>query len=165
MLRFLRRARESRKVNAKNSGGTSPWSAVWSFTTARSSSGRGGAAANSITLDPLSPSRSDADGADLKNSAGTEPVAFSLSQNYPNPFNPSTTIRFTLPHSAVVSLRIYDILGREVSLLLNRAFMSPGVHETTFDASELSSGMYFYRLNAELAGDRWGSVRQMFLVK
>jgi hypothetical protein len=76
------------------------------------------------------------------------PTAFSLAQNYPNPFNPSTTIKFELPKSSVVRLSVYDMLGREVSVLVNET-RDAGVHEVRFDASGLSSGVCLYRLQAE----------------
>jgi glucuronoarabinoxylan endo-1,4-beta-xylanase len=75
------------------------------------------------------------------------PVGFSLVQNYPNPFNPSTNIRIELPQASQVSLRVYDMLGREVSELVNER-RDAGVHEVKFDGSELSSGVYLYRLQA-----------------
>lgn len=75
------------------------------------------------------------------------PERFSLSQNYPNPFNPATKIRFNISNSANVKLQIFDILGKEVKMLINSAF-PPGVYETDFDASTLPSGVYFYRLTA-----------------
>jgi hypothetical protein len=74
-------------------------------------------------------------------------TASALSQNYPNPFNPSTTIKFELPKSTMVRLSVYDMLGREVSVLVNER-REAGVHEVKFDASGLSSGVYFYRLTA-----------------
>ncbi len=74
-------------------------------------------------------------------------VQFQLEQNYPNPFNPSTTITFELPKTSQVTLTVYDILGREVSVLVNER-KSAGVHDVKFDASGLSSGVYFYRLQA-----------------
>lgn len=70
---------------------------------------------------------------------------FALQQNYPNPFNPSTRISFYLEESAETSLRIYDVLGNEVAVLVNGQ-MEKGYHEAEFDASKLSSGMYVYRL-------------------
>jgi hypothetical protein len=76
------------------------------------------------------------------------PHQYSLSQNYPNPLNPSTTIKFELPKASLVSLTVYDILGRVVSVLVNEG-RGAGVHEVKFDGSSLASGVYFYRLQAE----------------
>ncbi len=75
------------------------------------------------------------------------PSGFSLSQNYPNPFNPTTTIRFAVPSSGLVSLNVYDVLGRLVRTLVNER-KSSGTYEVMFDASGLSSGVYFYRITA-----------------
>ena len=75
------------------------------------------------------------------------PQESSLSQNYPNPFNPSTTIKYALPSATMARLSVYDMLGREVSVLVNEG-REAGVHEVRFDASGLSSGVYFYRLQA-----------------
>jgi hypothetical protein len=68
-----------------------------------------------------------------------------LSQNYPNPFNPSTQISFTLQASSFTRLSVYDLLGREVAVLIDGP-MSAGSHSVNFDASELTSGMYLYRI-------------------
>mgnify|MGYP000856634798 CR=1 FL=1 len=65
--------------------------------------------------------------------------------NYPNPFNPVTKIDFVLQKAGFVSLKVYDFIGREISELVSKE-MNPGVHTVTFDASGLSSGVYFYRL-------------------
>ncbi len=73
------------------------------------------------------------------------PTSFALEQNYPNPFNPSTTIRYQLPRTSEVRLSVYDMLGREVSRLLDTR-VEAGVHEATFYATGLSSGVYFYTL-------------------
>ena len=68
-----------------------------------------------------------------------------LSQNYPNPFNPVTTISYSINKSSHVTIRVYDIIGKEISILVNE-FKSPGVHKINFDGSRLSSGIYFYTL-------------------
>jgi hypothetical protein len=72
---------------------------------------------------------------------------FVLEQNYPNPFNPSTTIKFELPRASHVNLTVYDVLGRELSRLVNER-MDAGYHDVKFDGSALASGVYFYRLQA-----------------
>jgi len=76
------------------------------------------------------------------------PEKFALYQNYPNPFNPSTTIKFDVPFSALVNLSIYNSIGEKVVTILNEQ-MESGVYSTIFDASNLSSGIYFYRLTAD----------------
>jgi len=76
------------------------------------------------------------------------PGSFTIEQNYPNPFNPTTTIKYELPKAAHVILTVFDILGREVSVLVNDR-RSAGVYEIKFDGSNLASGVYFYRLQAE----------------
>lgn len=77
---------------------------------------------------------------------GGIPTALQLFQNYPNPFNPSTTIRFQLPKGARVSLEIFNVLGQQIALLVDRK-MDPGYHQVQWDAA-VSSGIYFYRLQA-----------------
>jgi hypothetical protein len=76
------------------------------------------------------------------------PVTFALGQNYPNPFNPTTTIRFDIPASGFVSLKVYDLLGREIHTLVD-GFLNAGAHVTTLDARNLSSGVYLYVLRSE----------------
>jgi len=75
------------------------------------------------------------------------PTIIRLEQNYPNPFNPITTIQFSIPNPAFVTLKVYDLLGREVCVLVNEK-KAPGSYEVTFDGTGLSSGVYFYRLQA-----------------
>ncbi|WP_157464725.1 BspA family leucine-rich repeat surface protein [Balneola vulgaris] len=74
------------------------------------------------------------------------PTEFDLMQNYPNPFNPSTVIRFGVPQAGEVRLEVFDLLGRKVATLLNNERRSAGWHQVTFDASNLSSGIYIYRI-------------------
>jgi hypothetical protein len=78
---------------------------------------------------------------------GNIPPAYALFQNFPNPFNPATVIRFQIPAASDVRLSVFDVLGREVSVLVNER-RGAGVHEVRFDGSNLASGMYFYRLQA-----------------
>ena len=75
------------------------------------------------------------------------PTEFRLEQNYPNPFNPSTTIQFSLPKTSNVTIRIYDILGREVATLLDEEYQ-PGQYKIIFEAGQLASGLYMYRIQA-----------------
>ncbi len=75
------------------------------------------------------------------------PKEFSLGQNYPNPFNPSTNIQFALPEQAEVTLKVYNLLGREISTLVSGR-MNAGNHKIEFNASGLSTGLYFYRIQA-----------------
>ncbi len=96
---------------------------------------------------------------DIENDVVT-PRDFALDQNYPNPFNPNTIIRFSLQSSHVTRLTVYDILGREVAVLINQP-MPAGTHQVTFDASGLSSGMYVYRLTS---GGQ-SITRRMMLIK
>jgi len=77
----------------------------------------------------------------------TVPGHFILYQNYPNPFNPSTTIEFDVPKAGHVTLKVYDLLGREVATLVNEQ-LSPGIHERRFEPEDLTSGVYFYTLKS-----------------
>ena len=77
---------------------------------------------------------------------GNIPDGFKLFQNYPNPFNPSTKISFSIPSSGLISVKVYDILGNEVAILLSEE-KSAGNYEVSFNATSLSSGTYFYQLN------------------
>jgi hypothetical protein len=88
------------------------------------------------------------------------PATFALDQNYPNPFNPSTTIRYDLPRTAIVSLRVYDVLGREVAVLVNEV-KEAGRYNAKFDARNMASGFYVYRLQA----GNFNQTRKMLVVK
>jgi hypothetical protein len=108
--------------------------------------------ANYTTWSQLSTSISD--------EANTRPTGFELNQNYPNPFNPVTVIGYQLPVSIEVTIKVFDLLGREVATLVDGR-QSAGVHRAEFDASHLASGVYIYRITA---GDFVQS-RQMVVVK
>ncbi|MCB0262916.1 MAG: T9SS type A sorting domain-containing protein [Calditrichaeota bacterium] len=86
--------------------------------------------------------------------------AFSLEQNYPNPFNPETRIRYSVPKSANVTLSVYNLVGQKVAVLVNETQAS-GTYEISFDASHLSSGVYFYQLQA----GEFSNVRKMLLTR
>jgi photosystem II stability/assembly factor-like uncharacterized protein len=89
------------------------------------------------------------------------PKVFALSQNYPNPFNPSTTIEFTLAEDSHVSLKVFDMMGREVATLINQDLRAGEPHGAIFNASRLASGMYFYRLETEKSS----LVKKLMLLK
>ena len=94
------------------------------------------------------------------------PESFELHQNYPNPFNPSTTITYSIPVSSTgagsdnVTLKVYDVSGKEVATLVDEK-KAPGVYEVAFNAGGLSSGVYFYRLQA----GSYQAMRKMMLIK
>ena len=88
------------------------------------------------------------------------PTAFRLFQNYPNPFNPNTTIRYEIPDQGIVTLKLYDVLGREVSTLVNQN-KSPGNYEIKFNGTSFSSGVYLYVLQV----GRFVDIKKMLLMK
>lgn len=88
-------------------------------------------------------------------------LEYRLSQNYPNPFNPATNIEFRLGNSSQVTLKVYDVLGREVATLIDSEMYNKGTHQAKFDASALASGIYLYRLEA----GRFIQSRKMMLIK
>ena len=81
--------------------------------------------------------------------ANSLPTNFSLTQNYPNPFNPTTTIKFTVPEKSELSISVFDITGKLVSKLIDNAEFSAGEYKVTFDASNLASGTYIYRMQTK----------------
>ncbi len=92
------------------------------------------------------------------------PTKYDLSQNYPNPFNPSTKINYDIPFDGKVSLTIFDMSGKEIASLVNEV-KTAGYYSINFNASSLSSGTYFYRINAEGNGQSFVSTKKMMLVK
>jgi hypothetical protein len=96
----------------------------------------------------------------IKPIGSSVPVKYDLSQNYPNPFNPSTRIKFALPKNEFVNMKIYDILGKEVASIINEN-LTAGFYEVEFNANNLASGMYFYRLETPSYKD----IKKMMLIK
>jgi hypothetical protein len=88
------------------------------------------------------------------------PIKYSLEQNYPNPFNPATVIKYSIPETQIVTLKVYNLLGQEVAYLVNEV-QNPGTYQVTFNASQLASGLYIYRLQA----GSYNEVKRMMLVK
>lgn len=88
-----------------------------------------------------------------------------LEQNYPNPFNPTTKITFNIPVSGDISIKIYDIIGREVKTLVNK-LLEAGIHNVEFNGADLSSGVYFYKLEAvNMNGNNFQMTKRMVLIK
>ena len=88
------------------------------------------------------------------------PTSYTLTQNYPNPFNPTTNIQFSIPESGNVRIAVYDTIGREVSVLVDRD-MSAGTHEVTWNATNMSTGIYFYKM----ISNNFVTVKKMLLMK
>ncbi len=99
------------------------------------------------------------------------PTVYALEQNYPNPFNPITTIRIALPEQAFVTLKIYNVLGQEVMTLLDNEMLDAGRQDVELNASDLASGIYFYRITAQgmdengISTSNFHSVKKMLLLK
>jgi hypothetical protein len=120
----------------------------------------------------LTPAIADAEDQESGDAEGKVPGVFALYNNYPNPFNPTTILKFNLPTSAFVTLKVYNTLGQEVRTLLNHQEMNDGVQEVEFNANALASGVYFYRIVAVGIPEEDGvkcqtftSVKKMVLVK
>jgi hypothetical protein len=116
------------------------------------------------TLSPSSPTS-------VRPGSTSVPSAFSLNQNYPNPFNPSTTISFNLPVNSRVSLTVYNLLGQEITTILNGE-IAAGTRDVVWNGKDnsgltVASGLYFYRLRATpvAGGQEFSQMRKMMLVK
>ncbi|MCB0721664.1 MAG: T9SS type A sorting domain-containing protein [Ignavibacteriae bacterium] len=120
------------RVRGKSIGGDGPYSAEWDFTT------------GVTNIDPLA----------------NVPTVYELYQNYPNPFNPTTKIKFDIPQPGFVTLKVYDITGKEVATLVN-SNLEPARYEVNWNGTQFASGVYFFRINA---GD-FVKVQKMILVK
>ncbi len=89
------------------------------------------------------------------------PFEFNLSQNYPNPFNPSTIINYSVAETSPVTIKVFDVIGNEIAVLVNNELKSPGNYNVNFDASKLASGVYLYQMKA----GKYISVKKMSVVK
>ena len=95
----------------------------------------------------------------------TAPAIFEVQQNYPNPFNPSTTIKYSIPQDAFVSIKVFNVLGERVAELVNKD-LKTGVHEVVFNAANLSSGFYFYIVEAKgINGAKYFDSKKMILLR
>ena len=92
--------------------------------------------------------------------SGILPIEFKLSQNYPNPFNPATNIKFSIPKNSNVILKVFDMLGKEISTLVNEK-LNAGEYERSFDGSNLPSGVYFYKLTS----GEFTETKKMLMIK
>lgn len=105
---------------------------------------------------------------DVEDNKIVTPEDFKLEQNYPNPFNPSTTINYSVSNSAFITIKIYDVLGNQIAELVNEE-KPIGVHEVSFNASNLSTGTYFYQLQAvstsSNSGESFVETKKMILIK
>jgi hypothetical protein len=96
----------------------------------------------------------------VNNVTNTLPKQYSLSQNYPNPFNPTTQIKFSIPEAGNVKLTVYDVVGREIGVLVNKN-LAAGTYNYTWNASNFASGIYFYRIESK----NFVMVKKMVLLK
>ncbi len=150
---------EWKKIGFVQGKGTTTEPAAYTFTDDNVKNGKYAYRLKQIDLDGSS------DYSKLVEVEVNKPSVFSLKQNYPNPFNPSTKISFSLPVDARVSLDIYNVLGQKVTTLINHN-LPAGEHNITFDASEFTSGIYFYQLEAKSGNEKkFSSVKKMILTK
>ena len=152
-------ANEWKKIGFVQGKGTTTEPAAYTFTDDNAKNGKYAYRLKQIDLDGSS------EYSNLVEVKVNKPSVFSLKQNYPNPFNPSTEISFSLPVDARVSLDIYNVLGQKVSSLI-KGNLPAGEHNITLDAGALTSGIYFYRIDAAAPGwKKFSSVKKMILTK
>jgi hypothetical protein len=125
----------------------------------------------SLTLDENSSELANEDGRVINNAGlniasieAAVPAAFALKQNYPNPFNPSTTIEYDLPNNGSVKLVVYNILGEQVSTIVNQV-QTAGSYRVVWNASSVASGVYFYRITVDANGQQFTQIHRMMLLK
>ena len=93
------------------------------------------------------------------------PTEFKLLQNYPNPFNPVTQIEYAIPFESKVVLSVYDMLGREVATLVNNNLQKAGFYSYEFNAANINSGTYFYKISAQGNENDFIMTKKMILIK
>lgn len=142
------------RVGFVNGNGTTTQTMVYSYTDSKLADGKYTYRLKQIDFDGTT-SFSKEVNVDI-----TAPKVFALEQNYPNPFNPSTVIKYSIPVDGFVSLAVYNLLGEKVASLVNNNLKAGG-HEINFDASNLSSGVYFYRLES----GSFNAVKKLMLLK
>ena len=92
------------------------------------------------------------------------PEEFSLKQNYPNPFNPTTTIEYSIPFHSDVSIKVYDLPGREIATVVSEE-KAPGNYKIIFNGNRMSSGVYFYRMICNYGTRKYSEVKKLLLLK
>ncbi|MBI1808143.1 MAG: M36 family metallopeptidase [Ignavibacteria bacterium] len=93
------------------------------------------------------------------------PTSYSLRQSYPNPFNPTTTVEFDLPQLAKVTVKIYDVLGREIARIVDGEEYTAGTYRITVDGTNMASGVYFYSMRAQSGSETFTDIKKMILMK
>jgi len=98
---------------------------------------------------------------------GAIPETYSLGQNYPNPFNPTTTISFGIPGDAILTIKLYNILGKEIAVWAENQTYQGGWYEYTFNADALASGVYYYRMQAQSlsSGTKYSNIKKMMVIR
>jgi hypothetical protein len=134
-------------IDSVNAGGTSLSQRVYAVTDSSVTAGTWTYRIKEVDLNGAVHYSETATTALLAIAAGPIVTAYALEQNFPNPFNPSTTIQYSLPNAADVRLTVFNVLGQETATLVNEN-KPAGIHQVSFDGSRLSSGLYFYRLQA-----------------
>lgn len=153
---FSGTSRSNEAVLTSTSGYGTNFSACWSGSYAGTAGTQGNFCIAQLTTSPV-PTGIPA--------STLTPGEFRLSQNYPNPFNPVTKINYALPYSSKVSLKVYDMFGREVADLVNNSLQSAGYYSYDFNGANISSGTYFYKITAEGNEKNFTETKKMILIK
>lgn len=101
----------------------------------------------------------------INNNQNGTPIEFGLQQNFPNPFNPVTILSYAIPKKSAVTLKVYDAIGREIAVLVNNEVKTEGYYNVEFNASQMPSGIYYYRIEASSDGKNFSDTKKMIMVK